>query len=72
MTKEELNFRVLTHPERSRTYLFGNGEKVTFGNVTAIGISKSGSHRLCMADGSKAIVQPDWIAILLDVDEWSF
>ncbi len=62
----------LSPPERSRTYIFPSDARVRFENVTAICKRESGSHRLEMADGTKAIVLPGFIAVLLDVDQWTF
>ncbi len=58
-------------PERKRTYHFPNG-KLVIENVVAICVRPSGTHRLDSADGRKWIVSSGWIAIELDVDDWTF
>ena len=70
MTKPD--FITLVAPERKRTYLFPNNQTIIFENISAVAVSKSGTHRLNMADGTKAIVPTGWLAILLDMDEWTF
>lgn len=60
----------LTPPERSRTYHFPDGGKVTLKNVTHLLVRPRGTHRL-IADGVKWVVMPGFVAIELDVDEWT-
>jgi hypothetical protein len=60
-----------TNPKRGRTYLFPSG-KVAFENVVAVCVRPSGTHRLELADGRKVIVNPGWLAVELDMDEWTF
>jgi hypothetical protein len=57
--------------ERSRTYLFPSGH-VTINNVKRLCVRHSGTHRLETEAGEKFIVQPGWMAIQIDADEWSF
>jgi hypothetical protein len=57
--------------EQNRTYIFPNG-KVTLTGVVGINVSKSGTHRLNLVDGTKFIVPSGWLAIKLDVKEWTF
>lgn len=61
----------LNPPERARTYHFPTGGKVTLNNVTHLLSRPSGTHRLMTADGRKWIVPAGWVAIELDVDEWT-
>lgn len=61
----------LTPPERRRTYHFPNGGKVVLENVTHLLVRPSGTHRLVTSDGRKWIVPTGWVAIELDVDEWT-
>ncbi len=70
--KEKPEFIKLAAPCRKRIYIFPGGDKIEFKNVTEIAVSSSGNHRLNMEDGTKAIVCSGWIAILLDMDEWTF
>jgi hypothetical protein len=62
----------LSPPERSRTYYLPGGLAVQLNNVTAVGVSDSGTHRLELGDGSKFIIPPGWLYIKLDVDDWTF
>lgn len=70
-------FNKLTPPERSRKYIFPNGE-IVFQDVTAVAVSPSGTHRLELGGlgqvgaARKAIVPTGWIGIVLDVDDWTF
>lgn len=69
---EKPDFVKLVKPERKRTYIFPGNNLVTFENVSEVAVNKSGNHRLNMIDGTKAIVHASWLAILLDIDEWTF
>lgn len=69
MDKPELT--KLNPPERSRTYVFPNG-KYTINNVTAVGVRPSGTHRVEDANGRKYVIPPGWMAVELDVDDWTF
>jgi len=64
-------FKEATTPERSRTYVFPDGE-VTIRNMTKVCVRPSGSHRVETANGEKYIVSPGWLAIKVDADAWSF
>lgn len=57
--------------EQNRRYIFPNGETVTFKNVVKFGVGSSGTHRLETKDGQKHIVNTGWLAINLDLDEWT-
>jgi hypothetical protein len=57
--------------ERSRTYHFPSGEKITIEGVSQILVRPSGSHRLVTQTGVKWIIASGWIAIEIDVDNWS-
>lgn len=58
-------------PERSRTYLYESGVELTLEDVERLHVSENGTHYLDCADGGKYIVRCGWIAIVLDVDEWT-
>jgi hypothetical protein len=52
-------WQVLDLAERSRVYVYPNGEKLEYANVTRVKVSESGNHYL-EASGKKAIVAPGW------------
>lgn len=58
--------------ERSRTYMFGDGEPLRIENVVRLCVRPSGTHRIETAAGQKIIVRCGWRAIFVDCDEWSF
>jgi hypothetical protein len=62
----------LSPPERKRTYVFPGGQKLELTDVVRIEVRESGKHRLECADGSRYIVAPEWLYIVLDVDDWTF
>jgi hypothetical protein len=70
-------FTTLTPPERSRKYIFPTGD-VVFKDVLAVAVSPSGTHRLelggmgAVGAARKVIVPTGWIAIVIDVDDWTF
>lgn len=66
-----INWTELNPPEKSRTYTFPTGLKITYENVARIEIRESGKHRLETADGRKAFICPGWIAIDIDTPEWT-
>lgn len=70
-TQATVEFKELAKPERSRTYVYPNGEFTVTG-VSQISVRPSGRHRLETTGGGKYIIQNGWIAIKIDVDEWSF
>lgn len=57
--------------ERSRTYIFGDGD-LTINNVVKLCVRPSGNHRLETREGGKFIIKANWIAIQIDCDEWDF
>lgn len=63
-------------PERTRVYIFPNGVELHYKNVIAVGVSESGTHRLELAEstgiGRFVIIPPGFIAIELDIDDWTF
>ena len=66
----------LKKAERKRTYVYppsyvGAEAKITFTNVTAIHVSESGTHYL-ECDQGRCIARCGWMAIILDVDEWTY
>lgn len=66
------HFIKLDPAEKSRKYIFTNGYELTFNDVRAVAVSERGTHRIEMGDGQKAIVLPGFVAIILDVPEWTF
>ena len=64
-------WQTLVAPERTRTYVYANGERLEYRNVTRVKVSESGNHYLD-ADGVKAIVAPGWRVVELDMDSWTF
>lgn len=61
--------------ETSRTYIFGdNNTRLTYENVSRVGISDTGGHYLNWTDAKntphKSYVQPGWLAI--DMEEWTY
>jgi hypothetical protein len=69
---KDIKWTELNPPEKSRTYHFANGDKVTFSNVVRIEVRESGTHRIETANGSKAFVRPEWLWLEIDTPEWSF
>jgi hypothetical protein len=61
----------LNPPEKKRTYLYPNKEKIEYKGVTKLKVSSSGNHYIETAGGVKAIVAPGWRAILLEMDKWT-
>lgn len=60
----------LNPPEKRRRYVFPAGD-VVLENITALCVRPSGTHRLETGDGRKWIIPPGWLAIELDVKEWT-
>ena len=69
--EDKLNFKDVLG-EKSRTYVFDSGFKLTFKDVVRLCVRPSGTHRLETADGLKHIVSNKWIAIHVDTNAWSF
>lgn len=68
---EKLNF-IRLKGEQARTYIFPGG-KIRFERVSEICVRPSGTHRLNMADGKRAIVNSGWLAILIEAKVgWTF
>lgn len=57
--------------ERSRTYHFDGGEKLTIWGVTHLCVRPSGNHRLRDGNGKLWLVADLWNAIEIDADDWS-
>lgn len=53
----------LNPAEKSRTYTFAGGEKITLENVTHFLARESGTHRLQTADGKLHIVPVGWLHV---------
>jgi hypothetical protein len=68
----DIKWTELNPPERSRTYVFPGDLRLTFSNVVRVEVRESGKHRVETADGAKAFVCPGWVALLLDMDAWTF
>ena len=68
----DVNWTQLQPPERSRTYRFPGGDRITFANVVKVEVRPSGMHRLETADGKKAFVRPTWLSMEIDADAWTF
>ena len=71
METEPVAMQTIHPPEKRRTYRFANGA-VSFENVVAVGVRKSGTHRIETEDGLKHIVPTGWLAITLDIKDWTF
>ncbi len=61
--------------ESVRSYAFsafdGEGEIITLYNVHSLRVDEvTGCHHLLMQDGTRAIVRPEWLAILIN-DVWN-
>lgn len=61
----------LNPAEKSRTYTFPTGLRITYDNVVRIEIRESGKHRIETADGKKAFICPGWVALDIDTPVWS-
>jgi hypothetical protein len=64
-------FTPIDPPERRRTYIFPEGERLVYEGVKAICVRQGGGHRLELEDGRKVVIGCGWLAIELDVDGWS-
>ena len=58
--------------ESSRTYILSGNERLKFEGVEKIYISDSGTHYLILSSGLRCIVHPKWLAIELDVPEFTY
>lgn len=68
----EVTMQQITPAERSRTYTFPGGDKVTLAAVKAVGVRPSGTHRVATEDGKLHIVPVGWIHVEIDADGWTF
>lgn len=57
--------------EKWRKYIFPNDQQLMFNDVTHVGVSARGTHRLQLLDGTKVIVPAGFLAITLQAEEWS-
>jgi hypothetical protein len=62
----------LKHREAKRIYHYPDGSKSEFNDITEVGVTKSGFHKLTSESQGKFIVAPGWRYIELDVAEWTF
>jgi hypothetical protein len=60
-----------TNTERSRRYIFPDGEMILLTNISGLFISDSGTHYLNCTQG-KVIVRKGWLAIYIDMDYWTY
>jgi hypothetical protein len=67
----DLEFKQVDKGERSRTYIFAQGE-FTIKNAVRVCQRPSGGQRVEDGAGMKYVIPPGWLAIKLDMDEWSF
>lgn len=67
----ELQFQKIDPPEVCRTYHFANG-KFAISGIVSVCVRPSGTHRLETSDGRKYIVPAGWLAIELEVPNWTF
>lgn len=68
--KETLEFKKLTFPEASRTYVFPTGN-ITVKDVVKICVRPSGTHRLETSTGKKYIIPTGWLGIEVEAAQWS-
>lgn len=62
----------LDPPEKSRTYVWPDGQTIKLMDVTHFKLSPmSGNHRLKTADGHVHIVAPGWRHIEIDAKEFT-
>lgn len=61
----------LNPAEKTRTYTFPGGEKITLADVTHFLARDSGTHRLQTADGKLHIVPVGWIHIAIEADKFT-
>ncbi len=66
-----LDFTEINPPERKRTYHFAGGT-VEIPNVSRVCVRPSGNHRIETTDGKRFIVNAGWLAIELEVEDWTF
>lgn len=69
MEDNKLNW-VSISGERSRTYIFPNGEELTIEGVVRLAVRPT-NHRLITKLGDKYIIPAVYLAIRIDADEWS-
>lgn len=62
----------LVAPEAYRQYFYADGSTIKFVDVVAVGVTKSGFHKLETLANEKFIVAPDWRYMKLDMKEWTF
>lgn len=58
-------------PERNRRYYFPGGDILEYQNVISLEVRPSGNHRLVLKDGTHVIVAAGWLAIELDINNWT-
>jgi hypothetical protein len=61
----------LNPKEKSRTYTFPNGEKITLHGVTHFLARESGTHRLQTEDGKLHIVPVGWLHVEIEAGKFT-
>jgi hypothetical protein len=61
----------LNPAEKSRTYTFPGGEKITLEKVTHFLARESGTHRLQTEDGKLHIVPVGWLHVEIDAGSFT-
>lgn len=69
--KIEGSITCIDPPEKTRTYWFPKGEKISIENVAELIVRPSGTHRLKTTSGKAYIVPAGWLCIELDIDQWT-
>jgi hypothetical protein len=54
------------NPELRRSYIFPNSTGMAFTKIVKVTVLDDGSHELTGSDGTKALVKPGWLALILN------
>lgn len=57
--------------EKTRTYIFKEGEKIIIENVEEFKLTENGNHRLKTSDGKLHIIPTGWLHIEIDCEQWT-
>lgn len=68
---QEIKWTILNPPERSRKYVFPNGDELEIKNVAKIEVRDSGKHRIETTDGKKYFVNTGWFWMEIETDDWT-